>query len=353
MTLALREIEGRWTSRLVLKRDSFSTVERGRFSTPAGEVEAVLRRIDEVPWWSFPIAHHLFLRERRALAIAGQLGIAPPLLFAGRRVLVRGWIEGVALQIAKPHGDRAYFHSARIAVRKLHRAGICHNDLSKQQNWLRGSDGRAYLTDFQLASCFQRRGRLFRILAYEDLRHLIKHKHRYLRDALTATEWRVRRRKSGFTRSWMATVKHVYNWVVHGVFRLPDLEGGGARLLYDAPRITACLKRHPQVRDVAVVGFYDRGAKNSLYAFVEAEPGLSERPLRDFIGQSAADAEPPECIQLVDRLPRLRTGEIRLELLQLVASNQLDQIDQLIVDATEREIVGAIIAQRRNLADRF
>src|SRR5439155_7260361 len=94
MTLALREIEGRWTSRLVLKRDSFSTVERGRFSTPAGEVEAVLRRIDQVPWWTFPIAHHLFLRERRALAIAGRLGVAPPLLFAGRRVLVRGWIEG-------------------------------------------------------------------------------------------------------------------------------------------------------------------------------------------------------------------------------------------------------------------
>src|SRR5436190_13224750 len=74
MTLALREIEGRWTSRLVLKRDSFSTVERGRFSTPAGEVEAVLRRIDQVPWWTFPIAHHLFLRERRALEIAGRLG---------------------------------------------------------------------------------------------------------------------------------------------------------------------------------------------------------------------------------------------------------------------------------------
>src|SRR5438105_8204661 len=185
MSLALREIEGRWTSRLVLKRDSFSTVERGRFSTPAGEVEAVLRRIDQVPWWSFPIAHHLFLRERRALAIAGQLGIAPPLLFAGRRVLVRGWIEGVALQIAKPYGDRAFFASAKAALRALHRAGICHNDLSKQQNWLRGSDGRAYLMDFQLASCFSRRSRLFRLLAYEDLRHLLKHKHRYLVEEFT------------------------------------------------------------------------------------------------------------------------------------------------------------------------
>ena len=85
----------------------------------------------------------------------------------------------------------------------------------------------------------------------------------------------------------------------------------------------------------------------------EALPSAALAVSDEVFAQSAADAEPPECIQLVDRLPRLRTGEIRLELLQLVASNQLDQIDQLIVDATEREIVGAIIAQRRNLADRF
>ena len=45
MTLP-KEIEGRWTSGVVLKRDLLSTVERGRFSTPAGEVDAVLRRLD-------------------------------------------------------------------------------------------------------------------------------------------------------------------------------------------------------------------------------------------------------------------------------------------------------------------
>ena len=32
------EIESRWTSGVVLKRDLLSTVERGRFGTPAGEV---------------------------------------------------------------------------------------------------------------------------------------------------------------------------------------------------------------------------------------------------------------------------------------------------------------------------
>ena len=102
------EIEGRWTAGVVLKRDLLSTVERGRFRTAAGEIDAVLRRIDEVPWWTFGVARHLFARERKALAIAGELGIAPPLLFSGRRALVRGWIDGLPLHIAKPRDDRGY-----------------------------------------------------------------------------------------------------------------------------------------------------------------------------------------------------------------------------------------------------
>ncbi len=92
---------------MVLKRDLLSTIERGRFVTPAGEVEAVLRRIDEVPWWCLGLARHLFARERRALAVAGELGIAPPLLFAGHNALIRGWMDGLPLHIAKPHGARA------------------------------------------------------------------------------------------------------------------------------------------------------------------------------------------------------------------------------------------------------
>src|ERR1700691_2067188 len=151
------ELGGRWKSGVVLKRDLFSTVERGRFQTDGGEVDAVLRRLDQVPWWSRGLAILLFRRERRALATAGQLGIAPPLLFAGRRALVRGWIDGVPLHIAKPNGDAGYFRSAKAALRKLHRAGIAHNDLAKEQNWLYAQSGgqqsagaHACLTDFQL-----------------------------------------------------------------------------------------------------------------------------------------------------------------------------------------------------------
>src|SRR5260221_14675235 len=100
------EIEGRWTNGVVLKRDLFSTVERGRFGTRAGEVEAVLRRIDEVPWGGFGLARHLFGRERRALAVAGGLRLAPPPPFARRQALISGWVDGPPPHNPQPRAGR-------------------------------------------------------------------------------------------------------------------------------------------------------------------------------------------------------------------------------------------------------
>ena len=92
----------------------------------------------------------------------------------------------------------------------MHRAGICHNDLAKEQNWLCGSDGRAYVTDFQLAACFKTRSRLFRIAAYEDLRHMLKHKRSYAPEALTPKERKILARKSLVATIWLKTGKKVY-----------------------------------------------------------------------------------------------------------------------------------------------
>ena len=347
------EIADRWQSGVVLKRDVFSTVERGRFIPPnGGEVEAVLRRIDGVSGWMFPLAWLLFSRERNALARAGELGIAPRLLFAGRRSLVRSWIDGVALHIAKPQGDRNYFGSAKIALHKLHRAGICHNDLAKEQNWLRGADGHAYLTDFQLAMWFRHRGLFFRVAAYEDLRHLLKHKRRYVPDALTASERRVLARKSWPTRIWMATGKKIYYLVTRGLLHFTDREGGGPRLVYDAPSIATSIKKHPKVRDAVVVAYPDRRTGTGLYAFIEA-PGLSEDAARDFIVSAIGSTKAPERLQIVEALPRNAAGGVRNEILQLVAMNQLDLIDTLIANEAERATVDRIVADRRNLRDRF
>ena len=78
-----------WTEGVLLKRDVFSTVERGRFRTSDGEVEAVLRRLDQVPWWSYLPARHLFERERKALTRARDLNVGPKLLWGGRSALPR------------------------------------------------------------------------------------------------------------------------------------------------------------------------------------------------------------------------------------------------------------------------
>jgi hypothetical protein len=52
-------------------------------------------------------------------------------------------------------------------------------------------------------------------------------------------------------------------------------------------------------------------------------------------------------------LPRAASGDIRTEILQLVASNQLDEIDALLTSDAERAAVARLVAQRRNLRDRF
>ena len=345
------ELAGRWRRAVMLKRDVFSIIERGTFAGPNGNADAVVRRIDDVPWWSRPIARHFLKREARALAAIGSAGIAPPLLFAGRRVLVRGFIEGVPLHLARPVGDRAYFRSAHAALRTLHAAGFTHNDLAKEQNWLRGADGRAYLTDFQLSTHF--RGRAFRVAAYEDLRHYLKHKRSYVPEALTATEKRILARKSWVTRIWMATGKKVYIAVTRGLFRFTDREGGGPRLVNDAPLIAAQLKSQAQVRDVVVLAFPDRRTGTGLYAFVEGHPGADENAIYDVVERSLGRARAPERLQLVEALPRRADGSVRTEILQLVAMNQVDQVGSLIADETERRIVAKIVADRRNLRDRF
>jgi predicted Ser/Thr protein kinase len=345
-------LSARWTEGVLLKRDVFSTVERGRFRNPDGEVDAVLRRLDQVRWWSYRPARHLFARERRALARARGLYVGPELLWAGRQALVRGFIDGVALHLAKPFGDAAYFHSAKQALRKLHRAGICHNDLAKEQNWLRGSDGRAYLTDFQLAACFRTRGRLFRIAAYEDLRHLLKHKRSYAPEALTPKERKILARKSLVASIWLATGKKVYRAVTRGLFNFTDREGGGRRLVNDAPVLSELIRKNPDVRDTAIVAFADRRSGVGLYAFVEADQTALEAQLRNELA-AAKGPKPPEHIQVVQVLPRDAAGKLRTEILQLVAMNQLDLIEPLMTSETDRAFVKSILESRKNLRDRF
>src|SRR5690606_17816019 len=151
-------------------------------------------------WW---------LARREALAlekIAGMHDVPQLLGWDGRR-LDRSYMEGAAMYQRPPHGDLAYFRQARRLLQQLHRRGIAHNDLAKEANWLVLEDGRPAIIDFQLAIRGSTRSRWMRLLAREDLRHLLKHKRTYCPEAITPVERRLLKRTSWVREAWFATGK--------------------------------------------------------------------------------------------------------------------------------------------------
>jgi acyl-CoA synthetase (AMP-forming)/AMP-acid ligase II len=143
----------------------------------------------------------------------------------------------------------------------------------------------------------------------------------------------------------MATGKKLYYAITRGL-NFTDREGRGIRFTQQAPVIAARLRTHPLVREVAIVAFPDRRTGAGLYAFVEG--AATEHELFEILGDGK-----PEHLQIVESLPRNQQGEIRSEILELVAMNQLDLIDALIHTEAERAIVSRIVSDRRNLRDRF
>ncbi len=219
-----------WVRETILKQDLFSRVERGHFAggEPAGQW--VMRDTSCARWWTIPLARFLERHEVRALkALKGFPGM-PQLHMARGHVLVRSWIPGAPLQVAKP-SDPAYYRRAFKLLVALHRHGIAHNDLAKEPNWLVTPEGDAAVTDFQLAwvTKRRRRGSLFRLAAREDLRHMLKHKRKYCPEALTAREKKILATRSLPSRIWMATGKRVYIFVTRRIFHWADREGAHDR----------------------------------------------------------------------------------------------------------------------------
>lgn len=178
--------------------------------------------------WTRPLARHLAGREARALAHLDGLPGTPRLLSFDARLLRRTWVGGRPMQVARP-ADPAYYREALRLLRRLHRAGVAHNDLAKEPNWLVTPEGRPALVDFQLAVVAPRRGRLFRALAREDLRHLLKHKRSYCPERLTARQRRVLATPAAHSRLWRATGKRLYTFLTRRVFGWADREGAGDR----------------------------------------------------------------------------------------------------------------------------
>ncbi|MEM6512724.1 MAG: serine/threonine protein kinase [Pseudomonadota bacterium] len=210
---------------VVLKSDLFGHVLR---VTRNGAI-SVRRDISSAPFWTRGLARRLMRREARVLEAVQGIDGLPALLHSDRDTLERSFLDGQPMQLARPYGASGYFSDARRLLHRLHRTGVVHNDLAKEPNILVTADGRAAFIDFQLAARFRRRTRLFRLLAREDIRHLLKHKRYYCAEALTAREKSILERPSLPSRLYMRTVKPVYLFVTRRLLGWSDREGAGDR----------------------------------------------------------------------------------------------------------------------------
>lgn len=328
----------------VLKRDIFSETIRGHLAeTPARKV--ALRKLDGVPWYARPVAWALARREIRGLRAVKGLDGVPELLRVDSVGLLRAWSEGTPLHLARP--DQATFYrDARRLLRHMRRRGVTHNDIAKPQNWLMTPEGGAAVIDFQLAWVHRRRGVVFRTMAREDLRHLLKQKRAFAPGLLTPTERRILARKSWPARLWQATGKRLYNFITRRVMNWSDGEGTEDRIARDGPAIRALCGDLGPVRDVVLCTYALSARGVGLYVFAETD--LDKATLRDRIPADRADL-----VQPVARLPRRDDGAPRDDVLQLVAANRLDDLEALLRREPDLEpVVRPIVVARCNLTDR-
>src|SRR5207302_8969073 len=119
-------------------------------------------------------------------------------------------------------------------------------------------------------------------------------------------------RKSFVASIWLKTGKKVYQAATRGLFNFTDREGGGRRLVNDAPVLIELIRKNPDVRDIAIVAFADRRTGVGLYAFVEADEVAPEKQLRTELS-SAKGVKPPEQSEEVHALPRDAPGKPRTQ----------------------------------------
>ena len=208
----------------LLKKDIF-----GRVSLIHSEAGPLIRRdTRDAPVAVRWIARRLLAREACALAVLEELEGIPVLIRADESTLDRSYVDGVPMQEGRP-GHIAYFHAAARVIRRMHRLGVVHNDLAKEPNFLLTADGRPAIIDFQLSWSARRRGPLFRILAREDIRHLLKHKRTYCPDRLTSREKTILDNPSMLSKLWLMTGKPIYLLITRKILGWQDREGAGDR----------------------------------------------------------------------------------------------------------------------------
>lgn len=208
----------------ILKKDLFGEI---RLSSHAGD-SVIVRDSAAAAVGLRWLARHLLRREASALTVLTGIEGFAEIIQLERDSLVRSFLDGEPMQRGKPT-DPDYFRSAARLLRKMHRAGVVHNDLAKEPNFLVRPDGKPAIVDFQIAWNTVGRSKLFRLAAREDLRHLLKHKRTYCPQQLTARERTILANPGFAALAWSKTVKPVYLFITRRILGWADREGAGDR----------------------------------------------------------------------------------------------------------------------------
>jgi predicted Ser/Thr protein kinase len=209
-------------TRIELKRGSLGDI----FREESAETAVTVRDLCKAR--CLPLARHLARREAKALRILSGRDGFPELIALEKNRLVRSFLPGEVMYEVSPR-SREYYREALRLVRVMHRHRIAHNDLAKEANWICRPDNTPCIVDFQLSICFLTRSRLFRLLAREDLRHLLKHKRHYRPAALTERERNILASPGWPARCFRALVKPGYRFVTRRLLGWLEREGAGER----------------------------------------------------------------------------------------------------------------------------
>jgi len=212
----------------LLKKDLFGEISLRHDADQA----VIVRDTSTAKPWVRWLARLLLRREARSLLALESVDGTPDIVRLDKHRLERTFINGRPMHHARPE-DPAYFRQCARLLRQLHAADVVHNDLAKEPNILVRDDGTPAFVDYQLAWYAPGRGRLFRLLAWDDVRHLLKHKRTYCPEHLTAREKSILARPSAPSRMFRATVKPVYLFVTRRLLGWADREGAGDRTAGD------------------------------------------------------------------------------------------------------------------------
>ena len=208
----------------ILKKDLFGEIRLSSHSGEAVVVRDSAAAATGLRW----LARRLLHREANALAMLEDIEGFAQVVRLDRDCLMRSFLDGKPMQRGKPT-DPAYFKDAARLLRKMHRAGIVHNDLAKEPNFLVRPNGKPAIVDFQIAWASPNRSKLFRLAAREDLRHLLKHKRTYCPQQLTCRERTILATPGFVALAWSNTFKPVYQFVTRRILGWADREGAGNR----------------------------------------------------------------------------------------------------------------------------